>query len=92
VRVASGATESGNKLVVEARLKGAGMHWAPPKVDSMLALRNVACNDRWDETWPQIAAQLRQEARDQRAARNAARAEAVSRPHPTPTTATRPKA
>lgn len=67
--IASGATESGNKLVVEARLKGAGMHWARPQVDPMLALRNVACNDRWDETWPLIAAQLRRQARDRCAAR-----------------------
>lgn len=67
--IASGATESGNKVVVEARLKGAGMHWARANVDPMLALRNVACNDRWDATWPQIAAQLRQQARAERAAR-----------------------
>jgi hypothetical protein len=67
--IASGATESGNKLVVEARLKGAGMHWARAHVDPMLALRNVVCNDRWDEAWPQMAAQLRQQACDQRAAR-----------------------
>lgn len=67
--LASGATESGNKLVVEARLKGAGMHWARAQVDPLLALRNLACNDRWDEAWPQIAAQLRQQAREARAAR-----------------------
>ncbi len=67
--LASGATESGNKLVVEARLKGAGMHWARAHVDPLLALRNVVCNNRWDEAWPQIAAQLRQQARDQRMAR-----------------------
>jgi len=82
--IASGATESGNKLVVEARLKGAGMHWARDQVDPMLALRNVACNDRWDEAWPQIETQLRQQARDQSAARRARRrAEAVNCPTPT---------
>ncbi|MBI3910823.1 MAG: ISKra4 family transposase, partial [Armatimonadetes bacterium] len=75
--LASGATESGNKRVVEARLKGAGMHWARAHVDPMLALRNVACNDRWDEAWPQIAAELRQQARDQRAARRQRRRAAV---------------
>lgn len=58
--IGSGATESGNKLVVEARLKGAGMHWARAHVDPMLALRNVVCNDRWEEAWPQIVAALRQ--------------------------------
>lgn len=58
--IGSGATESGNKVVVEARLKGAGMHWARTHVDPMLALRNVVCNDRWEEAWPQIVAYLRQ--------------------------------
>ena len=32
--IGSGAVESGNKLVTEARLKGAGMHWAPAHVNS----------------------------------------------------------
>jgi hypothetical protein len=88
--IASGATESGNKLVVEARLKGAGMHWARPQVDPMLALRNVACNDRWDETWPHIAAQLRQQVRDQSAARRARRAETLSHLTPAQDIAPRP--
>jgi len=26
----------------------------------MAALRNVACNDRWEEAWPQIARRLQQ--------------------------------
>jgi hypothetical protein len=87
--IASGATESGNKLVVEARLKGAGMHWARAQIDPMLALRNIACNDRWDEAWPQIAAQLRQQARAERAARcqqrrTRARAETLASAPPTP--------
>jgi hypothetical protein len=83
--IASGATESGNKLVVEARLKGAGMHWARSQVDPMLALRNVVCNDRWAEAWPQIAAQLCQQARDKRTARRGRR-----RPEPPPPLTTPP--
>jgi hypothetical protein len=39
--------ESGNKLVVEARLKGSGMPWARDHVNPLLALRALACNDRW---------------------------------------------
>lgn len=66
--IGSGAVESGNKLVVEARLKGSGMHWARAHVDPMLALRNIVCNDRWEEAWPQIASGLRQ----RRATRQAA--------------------
>ena len=67
--IGSGAVESGNKLVVEARLKGAGMHWARDHVDPMLALRNIVCNDRWAEAWPQIETRLREQARQRRAAR-----------------------
>ena len=47
--IGSGSVESANKLVVEARMKGAGMHWARPHVDPMLALRTIACSDRWEE-------------------------------------------
>jgi hypothetical protein len=67
--IASGAIESGNKLVVEARLKGSGMHWARAHVDPMLAVRNIACNDRWDEAWPQMALTLYQQDQQRRAAR-----------------------
>ena len=73
--IGSGATESGNKLVVEARLKGAGMHWARDQVDPMLALRNIVCNDRWNETWPQIVVYLRRQEATQRAARQQKRRE-----------------
>lgn len=61
--IGSGAVESANKLVVEDRLKGAGMHWAPEHVNPMLALRNTVCNDRWAEIWPQIETRLRLQAR-----------------------------
>jgi hypothetical protein len=71
--IGDGAVESGNKLVVEARLKGSGMHWASPHVNPMLALRNVACNDRWDEAWPQIALALRQQDQQRRSERHKSR-------------------
>lgn len=61
--IGSGAVESANKLVVEARLKGSGMHWCRAHVDPLLALRNIACNDRWREAWPQITATLRLQVR-----------------------------
>jgi len=85
--IGDGAVESGNKLVVEARLKGSGMHWARPHVDPMLALRNIACNDRWAEAWPQIMTGLRQQDRQRRTehrqrhrAHEAARAEPIPAP------------
>ncbi len=59
--IGDGAVESGNKLVVEARLKGSGMHWARRHVDPLLALRNLACNDRWEEGWNQIVGELRRQ-------------------------------
>lgn len=52
--IGSGAVESGNKVVVEARLKGAGMHWARASVNPMLALRNALCSGRWTEARSQI--------------------------------------
>jgi hypothetical protein len=58
--------ESGNKLVVEARLKGSGMHWKESHVDPMLAIRNIICSDRWKEEWPKIEDRLRQQTRLQR--------------------------
>jgi hypothetical protein len=50
----SGIVESANKVVVQARLKGAGMHWEPTHVNPMLALRTAACSGRWDEAWQDI--------------------------------------
>lgn len=57
--IGSGAVESANKVVVEARLKGSGMHWAAAHVNPMLGLRTIACADRWEEAWPQIVTQQR---------------------------------
>jgi hypothetical protein len=59
--IGSGIVESGNKLVVEARLKGAGMHWKRTNVDPMLALRNIICSDRWQQEWPKIQKRLAQQ-------------------------------
>jgi hypothetical protein len=64
--IGSGAMESGNKVVVQARLKGAGMHWAVGHVNPMLALRNIWCSERWQEDWQQIISTLRQQERQRR--------------------------
>jgi hypothetical protein len=88
--IGSGLVEGANKVVVQARLKGSGMHWAPTSVDPMVALRTIVCADRWDEAWPQISARLRHTAhahrRDRRTRRHAARTLAQ------PTTLPRPPA
>jgi hypothetical protein len=67
--IGSGSVASANKLVVEDRLKGAGMHWTAGTVNPLLALRNVVCNDRWDEVWPQVEAAQRWQQAAQRRAR-----------------------
>ena len=68
--IGSGMVESANKTVMQARLKGAGMHWAPTHVNPMLALRNAICNDRWAEAWEQQSA-CRFRQRKQRACQKA---------------------
>jgi hypothetical protein len=49
--IGSGSVESANKLVVEARLKGAGMRWGRHNVNPMLVLRNAVCNREWKQSW-----------------------------------------
>lgn len=66
--VGSGTVESANKLVIEARLKGAGMQWSRPNVNPMLALRTVDTNGRWAEAWPAIWDHLRRPPRPSRLA------------------------
>ncbi len=74
--IGSGSVESANKVVVEARLKGAGMRWQDHNVNPMLALRNAVCNRRWQETWTSarthqaaLDAKLRRERSHQRLVR-----------------------
>ncbi len=90
--IGDGAVESANKLVVEARLKGSGMHWARSHVDPLLALRNLACNDRWAEGWPHIVEELRRQTRQRSAQHRRTRREAqrllTPPPAPEPSTAT----
>jgi hypothetical protein len=64
--IGSGIVESGNKVVMQARLKGPGMHWEPAHVNPLLALRTSACNDRWEETIAQVRTHLHQHHLDQR--------------------------
>jgi hypothetical protein len=45
--IGSGVIESACKLVVQARLKQAGMQWSRPGAQAMLALRSVLLSDRW---------------------------------------------
>jgi hypothetical protein len=89
--IASGCVESANKLVVEARLKGSGMHWARAHVNAMLALRTVSCNQRWDEDWPPMWQHWRTQARTPSGPRRtpapAPTSTSASTPVPAPATA-----
>lgn len=76
--IGSGMVESANKTVMQARLKGAGMHWASAHVNPMLALRTAVCSDRWSDAWDQQNThrlqQRKQRASDRACARQAAAA------------------
>jgi hypothetical protein len=76
--IGSGCVESGHKQVMQARLKGPGMHWAPGSVNPLLSLRCAVCNDRWSERWERLAQHWR--AGMQRAGRRPPRREAEPAP------------
>ncbi|MEO6892521.1 MAG: ISKra4 family transposase [Ktedonobacteraceae bacterium] len=92
--IGSGMVESANKLVMQARLKGAGMRWEPHHVNPMLALRDAVCNDRWDEAWQDLSHHQHRQRHARRVARASARLTALTsgvmltllraRPHPLP--------
>jgi hypothetical protein len=97
--IGSGMVESAHKTVVEDRLKGAGMHWAPRHVDPMAALRTAVCADRWDEAWRAIAERRRARTAPRRAggprvlsAHQASRPRPRRRPPPRPRVAPLPRA
>jgi hypothetical protein len=91
--IGSGIAESACKLVVEERMKGSGMHWKRANVSPMLALRGIACSDRWDAAWPRIWAYLRTQVIARRQARWDKRrpAPAAASPRPRPEPSERPK-
>ena len=47
--VGSGSMESAGKVVVQERMKLAGMRWSRESAQAMLALRSVLLSGRWDE-------------------------------------------
>jgi hypothetical protein len=82
--IGSGAVESANKLVVEARLKGSGMRWARANVNPLVALRAVLCSERWAEAWPAIRRQLRRQSAERRRRLRRARQPVPPAPPPPP--------
>ena len=49
--IGSGTVESACKLVMQTRMKQAGMRWSRDGAQAMLALRSVLLSDRWDDVW-----------------------------------------
>jgi hypothetical protein len=92
--IGSGCVESAHKVVVQSRMKQAGMRWAEANVDPMLALRNLICNDRWNQGWQQIVTYRRQQQlkNHRHKCRLALQSLAATAPHkpiqPTPPTST----
>lgn len=80
--IGSGMVESANKLVVEVRLKGSGMHWKRTNVSPMVSLRGLTCSGTWDGTWSTIWQTWRQEERGRRWSRHP-RPSAAPLPMPT---------
>lgn len=59
--IGSGNVESGHKVVMQRRMKQAGMRWAEESLNPMLALRVALCNGTWSANWQAIVARVRQE-------------------------------
>lgn len=61
IPIGSGIVESGHKVVMQQRMKQAGMRWAEENLNPMLALRVALCNRTWQTSWREIEARVRQE-------------------------------
>lgn len=56
IPIGSGMVESGHKVVMQRRMKQAGMRWAEASLNPMLALRLAICNKCWSASWQAIQA------------------------------------
>lgn len=66
--IGSGAVESGHTVVIGARFKGAGQHWASQHLNPLLVLRCATCHDRWATIWAAAWTRQGQDTRQARAA------------------------
>lgn len=64
IPIGSGMVESGHKVVMQKRMKQAGMRWAEENVNPMLTLRMALCNQTWTENWQAIQTQSIQSKRE----------------------------
>ena len=49
--IGSDTVESACKVVMQSRMKQAGMRWSRDGAQAMLALRSTLLSDRWDDVW-----------------------------------------
>jgi hypothetical protein len=61
IPIGSGNVESGHKVVMQQRMKQAGMRWAEANLNPMLALRLALCNQTWKTSWQEIEARILRE-------------------------------
>ena len=52
--IGSGSVESACKVVMQERMKQAGMRWSRAGAQAMLALRSVLLSERWEGVWPSL--------------------------------------
>jgi hypothetical protein len=52
--IGSGIVEAGHKVVMQKRMKQAGMRWHEANLNPMLALRTAICNKTWHSSWHAI--------------------------------------
>ncbi len=61
IPIGSGNVESGHKVVMQKRMKQAGMRWTEANLNPMLALRVALCNQTWKTSWQEIVARTLKE-------------------------------
>ena len=54
--ISTGAVEGACKFVVQSRFKRPGSRWSREGLSSMLALKLLRLNDRWEALWPHLNA------------------------------------
>jgi hypothetical protein len=55
VPIGSGEIESAHRYVIQARLKLSGAWWEAANAETMLTLRTVRANGKWDDYWGNLA-------------------------------------
>src|SRR5205085_6172238 len=52
--IGSGEVESGNRSVIQARLKRSGAWWKEGNAEGMLALRTLRASGQWESYWADL--------------------------------------